>query len=596
MPYPPIEAHGVIGDRRTAALVAADGTLDWLCLPNYDGSPVFAALLDADRGGFCRLGPATPTLGHQRYEGDSMVLATTWELDEAGLELTDAMAFPQAERATGEQAQRVVLRRLRCTRGKISCSLDVRPGDEFDAATATAAQGGGAVLRVGEQTLRLWSSCTLTVDPEGARASVRLRAGQEVWAVLSLGDVLTDWTARLAEQALHEAIEETRQWAGHVTWHGPREALVRRASQVVHLLHYVPTKSLVAAPTTSLPERIGGDRNYDYRFAWVRDASLSLGILTMLGDVACAEAYLRWLSGLSSATDAPLQVVYGVNGETDLTQRERTDVAGYRGSLPVRFGNRAWNQRQLDSLGYLADCAWIYLDHGGTWHEDAWPLIRGAAEYTVANWQRPDSGIWELPETAHYVSSKVMSWVTLERSVRIAERTGHPNETASWRAAMDLIRAQVMDRGWNARRGAFVQRYDSEALDASALLIPIMGFLPGDHPRVLATLDRIAETLTIDGFVHRFLAGETPGHGDLPLGELEGAFLPCTFWLVTAYAMAGRREAAEVTMAGAEALAGELGLFAEEVDARSRTFRGNTPLLFSQMEYVRAALQLARSP
>ncbi len=592
--YPPIEAHGVIGDRRTAALVAADGTLDWLCLPDYDGEVVFGALLDADRGGFWRLGPAEPALGRQHYLGDSMVLVTSWTSGSAELELTDAMALPQAERPAGQEARRVLLRRLRCTRGEADCTLDLSPRAHFGVAGTVEPVPGGAVFQVGDWALELWANRAVETSADGARATVRLHQGEDLWSILALGAAQEDLTVARADESLAEAVAESLDWATHDGWSGPRIAMVRRSSQVVHLLHHVRTGSLVAAPTTSLPERVGGDRNYDYRYAWVRDAALSAAVSTLLGDASCARNYLEWLSILDSSTDAPLQVVYHADGATDLTEHARADLAGYRGSRPVRFGNRAFDQHQLDSLGYLAECAWIFLDRGGDWSDAYWDLVRRAADHTLTNWREPDSGIWELPDTAHYVSSKVMSWVCLDRAVKIAERTGRLDAAAGWRAGLGAIHADVMVRGWNDRLGAFVQRYDAEALDASALLIPLMGFLAPDHPRAVQTVDRIADTLAVDGLVHRFIAKETPGHPDLPLGAFEGAFLPCTFWLATAYAQRGEPDRAAAILDRVEASA-PLGLFAEEIDANSGALLGNFPLIFAHAEYVRAVLAIAEA-
>lgn len=416
-----------------------------------------------------------------------------------------------------------------------------------------------------------------------------------MWAVLESGAAGVPWSVERATRAFDDTVRAWHDWTGGLSYTGPRSDRVKRSALLVHLLSYAPSGSLVAAPTTSLPERIGGDRNYDYRFAWVRDASLSLAILSLLGDTRAAMRSMDWLAGLDSSVDAPLQVVYGIDGRTDLAQRERHNLAGYRESLPVRIGNDAFSQRQLDSLGYLADCALIYLDQGGRWRDAYWQMVRRAADYTAAHWQRPDSGIWELPAEQHYVSSKVMSWVTLERAVKLGEALGRAGETDRWRAAMGAIKAEVLERGWSARLGAFRQRYEADSLDASALLIPVMGFLPADDPRVRATVAQIERTLTIDGFVHRFVAAEMPGEQPLPVGEFEGAFLPCTFWLATTYAQMGRADAAEAILERAEAVAGDLGLFAEEIDARGRTFLGNTPLLFAQVEYVRAVLELARS-
>ncbi len=298
------------------------------------------------------------------------------------------------------------------------------------------------------------------------------------------------------------------------------------------------------------------------------------------------------LTTYRSSTESPLQIVYGVDGGLDLPEHERTDLAGYLGSLPVRTGNRGCSQRQLDSLGVFAECAWRYLQTGSDWRDGYWDMVRRAADYTASHWTEPDSGIWEMSVEQHFVSSKVMSWVCLDRAVRIAEETGHAAETDCWRETMEAIHAEVMERGWSERLGAFRQRYEADTLDASALLIGIMDFLPPDDPRLMATADQIAEDLAINGLVHRYVPADKSGNDSLPLGEFEGAFLPCSFWLATVYARAGRTAEAEAILARVEATAGELGLFAEEVDARTGQSLGNYPLLFSEVEYVRAVLEL----
>lgn len=588
IPYPPIEKHGVIGDRRTAALVAADGTLSWLCLPDYDGAIVFGALLDAERGGFWRFGPAVPITGHQRYLDNSAALVTTWATDTWELELTDVMAWPQDDRPPESEERRVIVRRLRCLRGETACVMQVYPRHDFDQAATVTSKSRG------ERTLNLWTSFPSTVNDTGTDASLDLRKGDEVWAVLALNEESETWTVGGAQSALNTTVAYWHDWQSTLTYTGPRAERIRRSALTFHLLSYAPTGSQVAAPTTSLPERIGGDRNYDYRFAWVRDASLSLSSLSLLGKTESAQRYLDWLVGLDSSTDAPLQVLYRIDGGTDLTQHERSDIAGYRGSLPVRTGNHASSQFQIDSFGYLANCTLIYLSEGGEWKSEYWEMLRRIADYTVANWQKPDSGIWEVSNEEHYVSSKVMSWVILDRAVKVATKLGHTDETDNWRLTAEIIHAEVMERGWSEQLKAFSQYYGSDTLDAAALLIPIVGFLPADHPRVLATVDRIAASLTIDGFVHRSRSIE-PGQDSLPLGEFEGAFLPCTFWLATVYAKIGRPDEAEAILVQAEAIAGDLGLFAEEVDARNKTFLGNTPLLFSHAEYIRAVLELAKA-
>jgi GH15 family glucan-1,4-alpha-glucosidase len=597
IPYPPIERHGVIGDRRTAGLVAADGTLDWLCLPDYDGASLFGALLDAKQGGFWRFGPAVPSLGQQHYLEESAALVTTWSTRDYALELTDVMAWPEDERPKAVEDQRVVIRRLRCTRGEAACGLIMQPRSNFKRAASVIGVEGGLQLRAGSHRLGIWATQPLHPDPVGTHAFFRLHAGEEVWAAMTYGGAPADWNQEQARRVMRQSMNYWLNCLGNVSYRGPRREQVRRSALVLHLLSYAPDGSLVAAPTTSLPERIGGDRNYDYRFAWVRDASLSLAVLSLLGDTETATRYLDWLCSLGSLTDAPFQVMYGLSGGLDLEEHEQREACGYRGSAPVHEGNRAYQQLQHGALGYLADCAELHQAAGGSWNNRYWDkLIKPIADYTMRAWSEPDSGIWELPAQAQYVSSKVMDWVTLDRAVKIGRRTGHDQETAQWEQTLRLIQAEVMERGWSERLGSFRQHYDGEGLDASTLLIPITGFLSADHPRVLSMVRRIEDSLAIDRFVYRFHPDETPGYsGAAPLGEFEGAFLPCTFWLATTYAMQGRVADADALLTQAEQIAGDLLLFAEEVDPRTGSFLGNTPLLFSQMEYVRAIVALSQA-
>lgn len=595
IPYPPIEKHGAIGDRRTAALVAADGTLDWLCLPDYDGESIFAALLDAKEGGYWRFGPSIASLGQQRYLGESAALVTRWPTRDAQLELTDLMLWPQDNRPDGVNDSRVVLRRLRCLRGEALCALLLYPRTNFVRAASIMQVPGGLELRVGSFRLGVWSTHPLQEDVTGIQAYFPLRVGEEAWVVLALREWPDTWNLTRAQHTMQETIAYWPNALSSLTYNGPRRDQARRSAMMLHLLDYAPDGSLVAAPTTSLPERLGGERNYDYRFAWVRDASLSLGALALLGDTETATRYLDWLVGLGSVSDMPLQVVYGLSGGLDLSDHERRDVSGYRGSLPIREGNRAYQQEQRGSLGYFVDCAELHLRAGGAWHQGYWELVRKVVDYVAATWGLPDSGIWELPTQAHYVSSKVLAWVALERGIKIARNSGHQDVIERWSGVRQAIHAQVMEQGWSERLGAFRQHYDGEGLDASVLLIPVMGFLPADHPRVVSTVRRIEEALMIDGFVYRFQPGKTPGYEDVPVGEFEGAFLPCTFWLATTYALQRRAQDADDILTRSEQIAGDLGLFAEEVDPRTGGFLGNTPLLFSQMEYVRAIVTLAKA-
>lgn len=595
VPYPAIERHGVIGDRRTAALVAADGTLDWLCLPDYDGDVVFGALLDSGRGGFWRLGPIGRHLGTQEYRGDTATLVTAWDVGGSRLELVDVMSWPQRERPPGHDELRAVIRCLRCTKGQARCALAFSPHCNFSPGQSAGSSPSGTSFRAGSQHLTLWANRPLQAGPGDARAEFELQNGEEFWSVLTVGEQTADWSVARARTAREEAERYWEQWVGRLSWTGPRPRQVRRSALLVHLLSYAPAGSVVAAPTTSLPERVGGGWNADYRLTWVRDASLSLGILALVGNTEEGGQYLDWLAKLVSPTGAPLQVLYGVRGEKEPVQHERKDVYGYRGSLPIRFGNHAYQQHQHDTLGYLLDCLYLHLQQRGRWRHEFWELVRRAADFIASNWHKAGNSIWELSVEQHYLSGKVMSWVALDRALKIADQVAADAAVDRWRSVREEIHADVMRHGWSERLGAFRQRYEGDNLDAAALLIPVMGFLPADHPRVTATVARIAESLTIDGFVYRFVPAETPGMGDLPLGEYEGAFLPCTFWLATVHAKAGRVDEAEAILRRAESLAGPVGYFAEGVDARSGTFLGNSPLLFSQTEYVRAVIETARA-
>ena len=595
VPYPAINRHGVIGDRRTAALVSADGTIDWFCLPDYDGNVIFGALLDAQKGGYWHLGPRVRTFGTQSYVEDTTSLVTTWELREGRLELTDVMPWPEDQRPAVREQQRAILRRLRCLKGRAAAQLSLRIACGFEPVEPTTITDHTVSLRTGRHEIELWASRPLHVRTVGVESAFELKEGEEVWCVLAVNHRGADWDEQKAAAVMAETDRYWKQWVDRVSYDGPRRRQLRRSAILIHQLGYAPTGAHVAAATTSLPERIGGSWNADYRLCWIRDTSLSLAILTMLGHTEGAEQYMEWLSRLHSSTDAPIQVVYGIHGETKLRQTERDDLEGYRGSRPVRFGNRAYHQNQHGSLGYLVDCVHVYLRGNGRWKPEYWELVPRVADYLVSQWKKRSNSIWELPAQQHYLSGLVMGWVGLDRAVKIAEILGETEHVERWRSVRDEVYTEVMERGWSERLGAFRQHLEGDNLDADALLIPLLGMLPVDHPRVQATVERIMERLSIGGFVYRFDPLRTPGTCEegIPLGQYEGAFLPCTFWLATILARMGRREEAESILERAEKIAGPLGLFAEGVDPRSGDFLGNTPLLFSQIVYVRA---IARSP
>lgn len=587
VPYPPIQRLGVIGDRRTAALVAPDGTICWLCLPNYDGQIIFGALLDAARGGGWKLGPNERRFGCQRYRSGAPILQTIWDNKNYSLELLDFMPNPQDRRATSDAARRVVVRRLRCNRGTALCRLSL--------CLQVNSKGAERIL-AGEGPFSFWSSFPVENREGAIEAQFVLAAGEEVWCTFSFEDRREYWTAESAVDALHRTQTYWDQWTGAIRTKGPRGTQILRSAMLVHLLTFAPTGALIAAPTTSLPERIGGDRNYDYRYTWVRDASLGMSLLAKLGHTEDAKRFMDWLTALESSSGRPLQVLYAIEGQSNVSVREHRDVHGYQGSLPVRTGNAAADMIEIDSYGYLTDCALIYLRHGGRWEQSHWQMIRRLADYTAHNWEKPGSGIWELMPQRQFVAGKVMSFVTLDRALQIAAQTGQAGPfLGDWEAQRARIFTDIMSRGWSERLKAFRQHYQGDTLDAAALLIPIMNVLPPEHPRVTETITRLSEGLEINGFLHRFLdsAPDSPTPG--VLGDEEGAFLMCSFWLAQVLARRGDTARAEAILVKAETIAGDLGLYAEAVDARGNAFLGNTPLVFSQVEYARAAIAIDKA-
>jgi len=593
IPYPPIEKLGLIGDRRTAGLVAADGTLCWMTLPNYDSAPAFGAVLDAAKGGLWKLGPRARHFGSQSYASDTPVLQTTWSNDQFSLDLLDFMIAPANNRNAGDAERRTVVRWLRCTRGRASCRIYLQPRDDFAHPMSATAVSAQQIVFDESHGLGFWSSKPMHPAGGVLDNEIELGAGEQIWCVFGPGEHLQQWSADSAAQALRDTIEYWRRWLGKIDFQGARRKGILRSAMVVHLLTFAPTGALVASPTTSLPERIGGSRNYDYRLTWIRDASLGLGLLAKLGLTEDAERFMQWIANLQAADEGSLQILYRIDGSSKASAIRRDDIEGYRQSKPVQFGNAAESMIEIDSYGYLTDCALTYLDSGGKWEPQYWSTICRVADYTAENWRRPGSSIWELRPQQQFVTSKVMSAVTLDRALSIARRTGQNGDfLARWEAVRVEIIAEVMERGWSDRLGAFRQRYDSETVDAAALLIPIMGLLPVDHPRVTTTIAKLVEHLDLNGFLHRFVSSEFSGDGSRPIGEEEGGFLMCSFWLAQVLAQRGDVERADAILRRAEAVAGELCLFAEGMDARNATFLGNMPLVFSQVEYARAAIAI----
>lgn len=591
IPYPPLEKLGLIGDRRTAALVAADGTLCWMCLPNYDGMPVFGSLLDSRKGGSWKFGPRVRSFGRQRYASAAPVLLTLWESTDHAVELCDFMPRPQDDREPADESTRTVIRRLRCCRGSVPLHLTLRARSNFGSPIGVKQLSDYCAVLDYDQTLAFWSSRPIAVFADRIESEFILRAGEEAWCVFGFGQ--DHWTAKAAAAALRETENYWQHWIDRINYRGPRRFGILRSAALVHLLTFAPTGALVASPTCSLPERIGGDRNYDYRYSWIRDASLGLDFLARLGMTEDAKRFLDWIAGLESANGPPLRVLYTIEGRTVGSVQEGTDAAGYRRSLPVRTGNAATEMSEIDSYGYLADCLLTYLRHGGRWEAKYWDMMAGLADFTVRRWRYPGSSIWELLPERQFLASKVMSFVTLDRALVIAKLVKKADRSlAEWRKARSDIFAEIMSRGWSERLNSFRQHYEADTVDASSLLLPIMNVLPADHPRVTSTVERLVEQLDVNGLLHRFIDNEAAGEYSWIAGDEEGAFLMCSFWLAQILAQRNEIDRAEAILLHTERIAGEPGLFAESADARNDTFLGNTPLVFSQVEYARAAMAL----
>ena len=599
IPYPPVERLAVIGDRRTAAMVAADGTVCWTCLPRFDATPVFGVLLDVNKGGYWRLGPEDRDFGEQRYIDGTAVLTTTWTSPEAVLDVTECMLWPEDERAPGLAGRRVVVRRLRVVSGRRGIAHRIEPREDFRTVAALSEEAGALRISMRGFELGLWCSHEMEIgeDQDQAHLVAEFEAGDELWAVLDDAEHAESWTVERARAALDITIAYWKDWSGRLSCKGSRAEEIRFAAIVVHLCTYAPTGALVAAPTTSLPERVPGHYNYDYRYCWIRDGSLTVSLLAQLGMTTPVSRFLDFVAArLRPETDGtskmPLQVLYRIDGGAQTPKDERGDISGYRDCQPVHMGNPVFQMHEIDGFGFLAECIAVFVARGGKLEDRHWEIMRRVADYIAENWAEKDAGTWELMPSQDFTSTRVMNWVTLDRAIKVAEKTGRKTP-ARWAQSRERVREDVLEHGWSEKAGAFRQRYGSDALDATALLIPLMGFLPPNDPKVRATVERIDKVLKLNGLVHRFVPIETPGRPDQPMGDREGAFLMCTMWLAEAWQMMGETDKAKRTLERAEACRGVTRLFSEAGDSRQTPgLLGNMPLLFTQVAYARAAQAL----
>jgi alpha,alpha-trehalase len=589
----PIGDHALLSDCHSAALVDRAGSVEWWCAPRFDSPSLFARLLD-DRAGHFSVRPVGEARVQRRYADGSLVLTTTFETASGTVELTDALAMGEGVRGhdLGVGSPRVLLRRAVCTRGAVEFDVDFTPRFEYGLTRpGLAPVNGGLVARGGPATLRLSTTIPLDVAGACARGRIVLSEGQAVGFAVehasSWSSVPSSWSPRRIADRLDDTVAAWRSWeAEHQHYDGPYADLVRHSGRVLQGLTYQPTGAIVAAPTTSLPELVGGERNWDYRFAWVRDASLTLDALWVAACPDEARSFLTFLTTVASTfhESGQLQIMFGICGERDLAERTLERLEGWRGSRPVRVGNGAWRQRQLDVYGELLTAAHRLRDQLGELDDLDRRFLIGLADAAAASWQQTDQGIWEIRgEPRHYLHSKLMCWVALDRAVDLAPLLRANGKVGAWEKTREEIRAAILEAGWNGDVGAFTQVLGGSELDASSLLISSVGFLQPNDPRVLATIEATERELTdTHGLVYRYL-----GDDGLP-GE-EGTFLLCTFWLAEALARAGQVVRAREVFDRAAAYLNDVGLLAEEVDPSSGELLGNFPQAFSHIGLINAA-------
>jgi alpha,alpha-trehalase len=596
--YRPIRDYALIGDAHTAALVASDGSIDWLCWPRFDSPAVFCRLLDRARGGYFRVGPAGLRAASTRaYVEGTNVLATVFSTDCGRFRLTDLMPVERLNLShEGEDidSHYRVIRLVEGLSGEAEVEINFRP--TFDYARAEAAfhsHGGGVVARGGRDALSLACPAAFREDASGGvTARLKLAAGQRAWITLTYS---TDAGGRPEPKfdpdlELEQTLEYWREWSETCAYAGPYKQLVRRSALALKLLTYEPTGAIVAAPTTSLPEELGGVRNWDYRFTWLRDSSLILYALQLVGYREEATDFFRWLDRLCIPCGNELQIMYRIDGAPDLPEVTLDHLEGYRGSRPVRVGNGAFGQKQLDIYGEVIDAAYLYHERTRrSVRPELWDMLRYMADQAAARWREPDYGIWEVRGgKRHFLYSKLLCWVALDRAVRMQARGGLPGDAAAWAEARGEIRAAILAEGYDERLGAFTQAFGERALDAGALVIPQVGFLPPTDARVVSTVRRIREQLTSHGLVYRYL-----NEDGLPGGE--ATFTLCSYWLVDCLAEGGRVDEARELFERIAAYANDLGLLAEEIDPASGELLGNYPQGFTHLGLIRSALHIAKA-
>ncbi|MDX1658223.1 MAG: glycoside hydrolase family 15 protein [Nitriliruptorales bacterium] len=592
--FHPIESYGMIGDSRTAALVSPDGSIDWLCLPRFDSASVFAALLDPERGGRWRIRPIGDFEVQRTYLGETNVLVTRFTRDgDPVLTITDLLVFSRVNAFDLAYTGHILLRRVEAY-GEVELEVEFQPRFDYArAVTRLSAQDGVLRASAGNEHLDLRCDVDLGILPHDdgkgdvARATVVLRSGEERWFKLTTPGAERGPHAHLSPADLLDLTLRTwGRWARMIDYDGPWREEVVRSALVLKALVFEPTGALVAAPTTSLPERLGGVRNWDYRFAWIRDSAYVLECFLRIGHTREAETFVRWLSELTDRIGGAhaLQPLYRITGEEEVGEYELAHLEGYAGSQPVRVGNGAATQLQLDIYGAAVQLAYLNEQLGGEIPAARWPVIRELVTTVIERWQEPDAGLWEIrAEPRHHTFSKFQCWVAVDRAIRIGQDLGLDAPYEQWEAVASEIRDSVLEHGYDEERRSFVQSYGGSDLDAALLALPLRGLVPPGDKRTRSTVKAIREDLEVaDGLLLRYRTEDgLPGS--------EGAFLMCSFWLVELLARMGELDEAIRLFEALLARASPLGLFAEEIDVESGRHLGNFPQGFTHMGLITAA-------
>jgi len=602
-PFPPIADYAFLSDCHTGALVAPDGAIDWLCIPSFDAPSVFGSLLDR-QAGFFRFAPfgiSHPTA--RAYLPGTNVFETTWKTPSGWAVVRDALTLgprdhedtitPHTRPPADDDADHMLVRTVECLDGRVEIDLVCEPAFDYGRTPATWTPVDGAANALDATgagvTFRLVSDLAIDIEGESVRGRHVLEAGDLAYCALSWAEEFA------APQTIDEAAARmdatTRFWrrwlsTARIPDHRLRDE-VQRSALTIKGLTYMPTGATVAALTTSLPETPGGERNWDYRYTWIRDTTFTLQALHFLNLDWEATEFMEFVADLEPTDDGSLQIMYGIDGRRDLTESTRDELTGYSGASPVRIGNGAFDQRQNDVFGAVLDSILLHTRHSERLPRRLWPIVQTQAECATQVWRNPDQGIWEARgKPQHYVSSKLMCWVALDRAAKLAEIRGDPNSQEKWRATAEEIRADILEHG--ARDDVLRQHYETDALDASTLLAAIFGFLPGDDATLHKSVMAIANDLTEDGFVLRYKTDET----DDGLSGKEGTFLICSFWLVSALAIVGEQQTARDLMERLLRVSSPLGLYAEEFDAATGYHLGNFPQAFSHLALIEAAARL----